>query len=320
MDNKNKITIIAALGIGFAIGFGRSANALTFNLSYDTSVTNDPNAASIEQATQLVANEYSSLFSNNVTLNIDVIGKSLGSSGSIGTSSSSGYTSATYNRISTAIKNNSPNINFSSLPSTDPGISTTYYVPNAQAKALGLSPQNAFISSSNPSDTKQYDGLFTFNTDYSYSYNSTAIAGKFDFVSLAEHEISEIMGRVDGVTSTNGTYYATPYDLFSFTAPGVRDSHSSNNNAGDYFSLDNGVTNLQSYAAGTGGDWITIDPFGYGQMGTAEPLVSQLPTDISTMNSLGWTSSPTSIPEPLTVFGTLIGGAAAAIFKKRLRK
>ena len=42
------------------------------------------------------------------------------------------------------------------------------------------------------------DGTFTFGGGFSYTYdpNNRAVAGKFDFIGVAMHEISEIMGRI----------------------------------------------------------------------------------------------------------------------------
>ncbi|GAC1448959.1 MAG: hypothetical protein NVSMB70_18260 [Chamaesiphon sp.] len=292
--------VLIALGATFSLGFGQIANALNFNLNYDSSVTSNPNSASIQSSTQYVANEFSSLFSNNVTLNIDVIANS---NVGLGQSSVAGYTSQNYGSVRNALIANTPSLanSPSSLPSSDPGLSSTYFVPNAEAKALGFTPQNAFATGP---DGQNYDGLFSFNPTYSFSFskNSPPPAGGYDFIALTEHELSEIMGRIKGVA--NSTYNASPYDLFSFTSPGTRSYNA--NVAGAYFSIDNGTTNLNTFNNGSNGgdsrDWAgnTLDPFNaFATPGTTIPLVSNTPVDITAMNAIGWTSaSSVSVPEP----------------------
>src|SRR6202043_4248121 len=75
-----------------------------------------------------------------------------------------------------------------SLPSADP-ISTShvYFVTKAEAKALKII-----------SDDFSNDGTFTFGGGFSYTYDpaNRAVPGKIDFIGVAMHEFSEIMGRI----------------------------------------------------------------------------------------------------------------------------
>jgi hypothetical protein len=62
---------------------------------------------------------------------------------------------------------------------------------NAEAKALGLLAGNA----------TGIDGYVGFNNSANYTFNpnNRAVAGEYDFIGLALHEITEVMGRY-GVT------------------------------------------------------------------------------------------------------------------------
>jgi hypothetical protein len=82
------------------------------------------------------------------------------------------------------------------------------------------------------------------------------VVGKYDFIGVALHEITEVMGRVYYDLSS----VFVPYDLFRFTNSGGRsfDIHATNS----YFSVDNGVTPLRLFwtnaAAGDVQDWKSV--------------------------------------------------------------
>src|SRR5271154_4265899 len=62
---------VLATGCGAFIA--SSARALTINLSYDSSVTGLSYASSVESATNYAAQQIDNLFSNNITININVV-------------------------------------------------------------------------------------------------------------------------------------------------------------------------------------------------------------------------------------------------------
>lgn len=337
----DRLTAIFGIVLGGIGGASTPVYALSFNLRYDfsgnTGLTTQQQT-DFKNATQFVANEYSSLFTNNVTLNINVVA---GNSG-LGSSSTSIATGLTYNQLKPALTRNTPSL---SLPTTNP-LSNNFSVSTAQAKALGFIQPNS----------QNLDGIFTFNSNLPYSFSTTSTpVGSYDFTSVVEHEFAEIMGKIDGYTSTTtnprtkvttATNYASTLNLFSYTAPNVRSSLGA---AGSYFSLDNGNTRLNTFntnPAGDSTDWAgaTLDPFNaFASPGTKPPLLSQIPVDILALNAIGWSSSPnasaitnaigigtigtklgavdpvTPVPEPFTVIGTLVGGAAALRLKKQLK-
>src|SRR5207248_2414981 len=88
------------------------------------------------------------------------------------------------------------------------------------------------------------DGEIGFSTNVSFTFdpNNRSVPGKFDFIGVAQHELTEVMGRC---TFDLTTHYV-PYDLFRFTNSGVR-SLDVNSTTNAYFSIDNGLTALKTF-------------------------------------------------------------------------
>jgi hypothetical protein len=133
-----------------------------------------------------------------------------------------------------------------SVTATDPaGGEHNWWISSAQAKALSLIP-----------DSMSTDGTFTFGAGYTYTFDpaNRAVPGQYDFVGVAEHEISEIMGRIGlgGVTVGEDPGY-TVYDDFGCTGAAEKGL---TNAGGISFSIDNGATLLMPFnnAFVNGGD------------------------------------------------------------------
>ncbi len=106
-------------------------------------------------------------------------------------------------------------------------------VTRAQAKALGVIAN----------DTKD-DGGTTFGAGNPFTFSGPIAAGTYDFQGIAAHEISEVMGRLGlcggGMNPTSKS--VSLIDNFSYTGPGTK---SLRGGAGNFFSIDNGVTLLK---------------------------------------------------------------------------
>ena len=161
--------------------------------------------------------------------------------GFLGESLNSNLTGLTYNQVRNALiadaKSPADAIAVATLPAlTAPG-GKSFQMASAEAKALGLT------SSLSP------DGSVGFNTGVTWTFdpNNRAVPGSFDFIGVAEHEISQVMGRVSMV----GSGALTALDLFRYSAPSVRALTPSFN---QYFSIDSGVTNINTFNGPGGGD------------------------------------------------------------------
>ena len=162
------------------------------------------------------------------------------------------------------------------LPATDPTGGGLFFVSNAQARAWGLIPATS----------SEVDGTIGFGTtiDFNYDPQNRAVSGEIDFVGVAEHELSHVLGRVAGLQYAPNLY--TPLDLFRYSAPGT--FQLAGGQPG-YFSIDGGTTHLNPFdTVFDYGDWASTvqnNSFGYASVGTVNSVT---PTDITVLDALGF--------------------------------
>jgi hypothetical protein len=235
--------------LALAVTSGGTASALNINLTYAPDATftaaglSAADIVSMKAANTFAALQLTSRYNDNINVNIMVTANP----GTMGLGESLFFIRSVndYNALRTAVAADSRTADDAtalgaggSLPAADPiGTTHVYIVTQAQSKALGIIPDDAVTN----------DGTFTFYGGHMYTYdpNNRAVAGRFDFVGLALHEFTEIMGRVGNMGADfNGTPGYQLMDLFHYTGAGTRGL---NNGPGRSFSFDNGTTLLKAF-------------------------------------------------------------------------
>jgi hypothetical protein len=274
------------------MGFAASARALVITPIFDKTITSLSNAPTVEGAIDQAISVFDRDFTSGANIKIDfswgtVDGQKV-ASGDVSESISYLYTGFTYANVVSDLKaaaatNPTDSVLVSAvahLPAADPSGLNSYAITEADAQALGLTPPTGMGT----------DGYVGFNSSDVFSFNpNTTPTGEYDFVALAEHEITETMGRLSGLSSSKPTY-ATPYDLFRYSAAG-KTSFSYSTPA--YLSVNGGVTDLASFnysGGGDRGDWLTTstttDEFDASAREGGDMTLST--ADLTALNALGW--------------------------------
>lgn len=293
---KFRNAFFALATIGLILAGGSTASALTINLSFDPDSTYQAAGLApddipvMKAACTYAANQFTSRYSDPITVNINVTA-SAGTS-DFGSSTAQLDSVSSYNNLRAAFAGDSKTpddattiSNGGSLPSgADPiGTPHMYLVSRAQAKALGIR-----------ADDQQNDGTFNFGggNQWTYDPNNRKVAGKFDFIGVAMHEFSEIMGRtsVMGDDLGTGTPSYVAFDLFHYTGAGTRGL---SKGPGRFFSFNNGTTLLiafNDFTANQGDlqDWAGPAPDPFNAFGPPNEQDDLTEVDLQTMDVIGY--------------------------------
>lgn len=320
-----------------------SALGLTINATYDSSITGLANAATIESAFNSVIGAFDHAISNDVSVNIGVAWGKVNTqavpSGAIGASSDNIFGAYSYSQMKGFLAGTGD-----TLPASNPDVTpalpggVNFYIPSAEAKALGIAGLNFPV----------YDGYIGFDTSSSFTFSGAMAAGTYDFQAVAEHELEEVLGRTTGLTTAN-PFYATPLDIFRYTALNTNSFVYNTPNGGTpaFASTDGGNTDLgtfnNSVTGGDRGDWQTPGNTTDAQnaampTGQAEGLS---PSDKRLLTAIGWVfnadtgtlfsianapagaaagvgnQNPVNTPEPGTVLPFAVGGGALVLLRWR---
>ena len=349
--NRIQRAVVAGAVSALAAGATSSAQALTFK----NTVLANTSAQALQGFLDAEA-RWTALFTDNVTVNLTIGTKALpanviGSTGSVSDFYTySGVRSALVSDRKSAADaiavanlqaapnfsmltnrtSNNPNGAGSATPYIDQAgdNTSTIYMTNANAKALGLLGGNAAGN----------DASISFSNTFAFDFNPNdgIAANTLDFVGVATHEIGHALGFISGVDildfnapgfpDDDYTYVST-LDLFRFSANSLaaKSIDWTADTRAKYFSLDGGVTVGPGFSTGSQfGDgrqashWKDnlnlgiMDPtFSFGELGVIRA------NDVLGFDAIGWDVNVGAVPEPSTyaLFG--LGLAAVGVMRRR---
>lgn len=266
-----KLAVAVFAGLSLGTLFGSSADAgLIINPTFDSSITSDPNAATIEASINAAIGRVQNVITNNITVSIDFQEMSSG----LGQSSTMEYYSsyASYrNQLATQqVLSANDTSALASLPNQtgDPinnnttGQALVIAAPLLRAlgnsSAIGTLPSNVFTTGNGSGGS--FDGVIGLNTSIcNLSRTGTQNSSFYDIQAVAAHEIDEVLGI--GGTGSALTGSGSPptsalgvLDLFRYSALGVR-SFSNSSSATAYFSINGGASSITGFNQTAGADF-----------------------------------------------------------------
>jgi hypothetical protein len=254
---------------------------LIINPVWDTTILNDPNAATIMNTISNTVLVYETKFSDNVTVTIKFaeMASGLGQSSTfVGTVPYANF----YNALVADSKTTNDVTALANIPlngGINPvDLSSSIRMTTANQRALGFS---ADPPPGSPDSTISLN-ISLINIDR-VSINPS----KYDLMAVVSHEIDEALGSGSGLTRPN----AAPVDLFRYDSFGARNFTTSGDNAG--FSINGGTTRLVQYnqsASGDYGDWWSTGahtPRVQDAFGTPGAILN-LGVELTVLDVIGW--------------------------------
>jgi hypothetical protein len=182
-----------------------AGSALIFQNTYDASVTDGYRAAIISAENYLQAH-----FSDPVTIHVEFDMEAFDATKFIATNAPYGFLNVSFSQFTNALTNHATTADdmlaVRGLPTFDPSGGANFFVPTAEARALGLFP----LASLPPFDLK-----VDLNSNVIWSFGQETVGAII-------HELTEGgFGRIAKLGQGDGLW--APMDLFRFTVGGVRD-------------------------------------------------------------------------------------------------
>jgi hypothetical protein len=319
VDQRRRVRTLFFVGIFlFLPCLSSAASAISFNVAFDPSTASAP--ASFFSAFDYAVQFYQTNFSDPMVINIrvgwgDINGNPLNPD-NVGQSMAN-QQAFPYDLLRAALvadaKTTTDAVAVASLPGSDPTPGKNFWMSNGEAKALGLLAGNAL----------GLDGSIGFNKTAAYTFDpeNRAVAGAYDFIAAAEHEITEIMGRYGfGQNGSGGRN--SPIDLFRYTAPGVRYFAPIYGGTANYFSIDGGVTPINTFntiCCGDVSDWSGDSFDAYNAFVTRGRALLTSSGDLVEMDALGY-DRVAAVPEPDNLWLMAAGLLLFLARRKRLRE
>jgi len=233
---------------------------LTIHATFDSSITNNPNAAAIEAMINRCISIYESLFSDPITIQILFRYTTTAPDGhplrpGVTARSDNPFYIILWNTYIDALRADARTSNDNLANASLPGaaLSTDIRPSSANGRAVGLDTPPAMFGDGTVGNGGPYDGIVTLNSGAPFEFTRPITPSNFDAQRETEHEINEVMG----LGSAASVSYFHTQDLFSWSSAGQRNVSTTGTR---YFSINGGVTNivnLNQSANGDVGDWLS---------------------------------------------------------------
>jgi hypothetical protein len=239
-----------------------ATTGLIIHATFDSSITNNPNAAAIEAMINRAISFHESLFNDPITIQIRFRYATTSADGTplpMGTISQSEFVvyqmpwSTFINALRADAKTSNDDLANASLPVA--ALSPNINPSSANGRALTLNTPPAMFANGTVGNAGPYDGIVTLNSAVPYQFTRPPSAGNYDAQRSTEHEIDEVIGCGSHASLSN----LRPQDLFSWSSAGHRNVSLTGTR---YFSINGGVTNIVNFNQnpdGDLGDWLSTD-------------------------------------------------------------
>ena len=241
----------AIIAFSLSVAGREMARALVIDPTFDTTITNSPNAAAIEAGIEATIQRVEAEIANPITVSIDFQAMTTG----LGQSQTTTYSESYSSYRSWLANNQTLSANDTTALATLPNQaanpvngSTIMTIASPILRALGQTEAGGLTSNGNSGGS--FDGVIGLNTSImNLSRTGTQNGGYYDLQAVAGHEIDEVLG-IGGTGSVLASGDGSPptttagvLDLFRYSAPSVR-SFNLSPTVNAYFSINGGTTNL----------------------------------------------------------------------------
>lgn len=286
--------------------------ALTITPTFGSSITGDPNAASIEATINSVLQTYQNQFSNPVSVSVTFQEMTSGLGQSVTFINSTTYTNY---RTALAAHATTPT-DVTALAHLPVGTANPVNGNTSVTMALPLGRALGLSGFTTPGG--QTDSTISLNMSIINITRPPGNSSHYDLFAVVAHELDEVLGTTSSLTGSGSlTGSIDAADLFRYDGSGNR-SYTNSSTASAFFSVD-GTTLLARYnqtSGGDFGDWFSPggqtpqvqDAFGT-PGATPNPGV-----EFTVLDAVGWTPTP----EPASMAGITI--AAGALLARRRRR
>lgn len=249
LDRSGRAIGPALLLVLILLAFATTARALVIIPVWDSSITNDANAATIESTINMAIEFLEARFADPITVSIEFEEKTSG----LGENSYY-YYNIPYSQFITSLQSDATTTNdtyalahLSAGPADPVTGNGLIHVKTANLRAIGLTGYGSQLPGG-------FDGIIKLNTSTMNLSRASNNPSKYDLLSVAEHEMDEVLG-LGSELDFSSPDYTFPQDLFRYTAAGARTFTRSGDDA--YFSLDgtNFLVQFNQASNGDYGDW-----------------------------------------------------------------